>query len=128
MICWELMIIRKVSQTHFNNGRHDLETKSFLKHDLVHFAVDKVLFIYNDADPNTHTLELEQLAGLLHSVYDETITNERILEGAANLWGAYGKSVPPFLTYEFINRVRDMANELLDRYTHLKTGESMELM
>jgi hypothetical protein len=121
------MILTKVSQTHFNNGQRDLETKSFLKHDLVHYAVDKVLFIYNDADPNTHTLELEQLAGVLHSVYDETVTNERILEGMENMWSAYGKKIPSYVTYEFINRVRDMAQELWERYRTLKTGESMEL-
>jgi hypothetical protein len=121
------MVVTKVSQTHFNNGQRDLETKSFLKHDLVHYAVDKVLFIYNDADPNTHILELEQLAGVLHNVYDPTVTNERIMEGTQNLWGAYGKKVPSYVTYEFINRVRDIAEELLERYKNLKTGESMEL-
>lgn len=122
------MIITKVSQTTFNNGSSDLETKSYLKHDLVHYAVDKVLFIYNDADPTTHTLELEQIAGILHTVYDDTVTNERILEGAENMFSAYGKRTPNYFTYEFINRVRDMAQDLLDRYNRLKTGESMELL
>ena len=122
------MILTKVSQTHFNNGRDNLETKSFLKHDLVHYATDKVLFIYNDTDPTTHTMELEQIAGILHAIYDDTVTNERIMEGAENMFGAYGKKVPSYFTYEFINRVRDMATELLERYRNLKTGDSMELI
>lgn len=122
------MVITKVSQTVFSNGQRDLSTKDFLKHDLVHYAVDKALFLYNDADPTTHSLEIERLAGLLHSVYDETVTNESILSGAENMWGAYGEKVPSYLTYEFINRVRDMANDLLDRYCQLKTGDSMELL
>lgn len=122
------MIITKVSQTHFNNGASELETKSYLKHDLVHYAVDKVLFIYNDSDPTTHTLEVEQIAGILHSVYDETVTNEAILDGATNMFSAYGNKVPSYVTYEFINRVREMANDLLERYRNLKTGDSMELL
>lgn len=121
------MVITKTSHTHFNNGYSDLETKSFLKHDLVHYAVDKVLFIYNTDSPTTHTLEVEQIAGILHAVYDRNVTNERILEGAHNMWSAYGKPMPSYFTYEFINRVRGMAVDLLDRYTQLKTGESMEL-
>lgn len=122
------MVITKLSHTHFNNGHSDLETKSFLKHDLVHYAIDKVLFIYNNDDPVSHSLEVEQIAGILHSVYDETITNERILEGAENMFGAYGKPVPQYFTYEFINRVRDRAMDLLDRYIELKKGDSMELL
>lgn len=122
------MIIKKISHDTFNNGYIDLETKSFLKHDLVHYAVDKVLFIYKNDDPTTHTLEIEQIAGLLHSVFDGTVTNERIMEGARNMWGAYGKDVPAYLDYEFVNRVRDMATGLLERYRNLKTGESMELL
>ena len=122
------MVITKTSYTHFNNGYSDLETKSYLKHDLVHYAVDKVLFIYNDDDPNTHTMEVEQIAGILHAVYDPTVTNERIMEGAQNMFSAYEKQVPSYFSYEFINRVRDMANDLLDRYRNLKTGESMELL
>jgi hypothetical protein len=122
------MIISKVSHEEFNNGQRNLSTKDFLKHDLVHYAIDKVLFLYNDANPTTHTLEIERLAGLLHTVYDDTVTNEAIMEGAANMWGAYGDKVPGYLSYEFINRVRDMAEDLLQRYRQLKTGEAMELI
>jgi hypothetical protein len=121
------MIITKVSQEELNNGQRDLSTKDFLKHDLVHYAIDKVLFMYNDADPTTHTLEIERLAGLLHTVYDDRVTNEAIMEGAHNMWGAYGEKVPSYLTYEFVNRVRGMAGDLLERYKLLRTGEKMEL-
>lgn len=121
------MIITKLSHVQFDNGTSMLETKSFLKHDLIHYAVDKILFIYNADSPTTHTLEVEQIAGILHAVYDRTVTNERILEGAQNMFSAYEKPVPSYFTYEFINRVRDMAADLLDRYAQLKTGESMEL-
>lgn len=123
-----VMIITKVSQAEFDNGQTVLSTKDFLKHDLVHFAVDKVLFIFDDRSTTSHTMEIEQIAGILHSVYDQTITNEEILSSANNMFSAYGQEVPPYFTYEFINRVRGMAHDLLDRYQNLKTRESMELI
>lgn len=122
------MILTKVSQTHFSNGKDILETKSFLKHDLVHYGVDKALGIFDEADPVTHTQELEQIAGIMHTVYDEKVTNEQILAGAENMFGAYSKPVPPYLNNEFIDTVREQVNELLTRYEFLKTGESLELL
>lgn len=122
------MIITKLSHTHFTNGISDFETKSYLKHDLVHFAVDKVLGLYNDDDPTTHSEELEQVAGIMHAVYDTTVDNKRILEGAQNMFSAQGKSTPSYMNDEFIDRVRTHACELLKRYEFLKTGESMELV
>lgn len=122
------MIITKVSHTIFNNGKDDLETKSFLKHDLVHYAVDKILGIYDETNPVTHTPEMEQIAGIMHAVYDDTVTNERILEGAENMFSAYGRPVPLYMNDEFINKVREETNILLSRYEFLKTGESLELL
>ncbi len=121
------MIITKISQTHFNNGLYDLETKSYLKHDLVHFAVDKALGLYNDEDPTTHSEELEKVAGILHAVYDESVTNARILEGADNLFSAFGKERPFYLTDDFVQDIRTTVHTLFHRYAALKTGESMEL-
>lgn len=122
------MQITKISHEEFGNGQKLLSTKDFLKHDLVHYAVDKALFIYNDASPTMHTLDIERVAGLLHSVYDENVSNDEIISGAENMYSAYGEEVPPYLNHEFINRVRNMANNLVDRYKNLRTGESMELM
>lgn len=122
------MIITKTSHTHFNNGIRDLETKSYLKHDLVHFVVDKVLGLYNDADPTRHSEELEQIAGIMHAVYDPAVDAVRMLEGAENMFGAQGKSVPLYMTQEFVTEVRALATNLLAKYEHLKTGESMELV
>lgn len=122
------MRITKISHTEFDNGQKVLSTKDFLKHDLVHFAVDKALFIYNDESPTTHTLEIERIAGILHSVYDANVSNDDVISGARNMYSAYGEEIPSYLGYEFINRVRELANDLLDRYRNLKTGESMELM
>jgi hypothetical protein len=127
VVCLQLVIIVKTSHTHFNNGKIDLSSKDFLKHDLLHYVIDKELSLYNDADPTTHSLEIEQLAGVLHTVYDSTISNQRILEGGENLWSAYGKQVPEYFTNEFIASVRENANKLLARYEQMKTGESMEL-
>ncbi len=121
------MILTKVSQTHFSNGKEILETKSFLKHDLVHYAIDKTLGIYNAEDPTTHTAEIEQLAGIMHSVYDTSIPNSRFIEGAENMFSAHGKDLPVYMNHEFIHAVRDCVNRLLDRYINIKTGESMQL-
>ena len=122
------MIFTKVSHDTFNNSMRDLSTKDFLKHDIIHFTVDKVLFMFDADNPTSHSLEIERVAGLLHGVYDTSVTNEEILKGAQNLWGAYGEEVPSYFTYEFINRVRQMAHDLLEEYRNLKTGESMELI
>ncbi len=121
------MILIKVSHTVFNNGHKDLSTKDFLKHDLVHFAVDKVLGIYDPNDPMKHTPEIEQVAGIMHAVYDETISNARILEGAENMFSAQGRILPSYMTNTFIDEVRKEACGLLKRYQFLKTGESLEL-
>lgn len=122
------MIFTKVSHDVFNNGVRDLSTKDFLKHDIIHYAVDKVLFMFDAGNPTSHSLEIERVAGFLHGVYDTSVTNEEILKGAQNLWSAYGEDVPPYFTYEFINRVRQMAYDILEQYRNLRTGESMELI
>jgi hypothetical protein len=122
------MVVTKISHEFFNNGQGNLETKSFLKHDLVHFAVDKVLGLYNPTDPTTHTPEIEQVAGIMHAVYDSAIPNPRFLEGAQNMFEAQGKEIPAYFNDAFIDAVRKEANGLLRKYESLRTGESMELL
>jgi hypothetical protein len=111
----------------FNNGEKDLPTKDFLKHDLVHFAIDKILGTYDAQNPTIHTPEIEQVAGILHTIYDADISNIRIMEGAKNMFEAQGKSIPAYLDSAFIDKVRNEAHQLLRRYEFLKTGESLEL-
>lgn len=121
------MILTKISHEIFNNGDQDLETKTFLKHDLVHFAIDQTLGVYDSQYPTIHTAEIEQVAGIMHSVYDTQVSNAQILEGAKNMFSAQGKEVPVYFTDSFIDSVRNISLSLLEKYHHLKTGDSIEL-
>lgn len=116
----------KISHELFNNGFKDLSTKDFLKHDVVHFYIDKELGIENE-NPMEHGMEIEAVAGIMHTVYDPAITNDQILEGAKNLFSAQGKDVPPYITDYFIDQIRVSSNQFLEKYKYIKTGESIVL-
>lgn len=122
------MILTKVSHDVFNNGQKDLETKTFLKHDLVHFAIDQALGLYDAENPTDHSPEIEQIAGIMHSIFDAEIPNARFKEGTDNLFSAYDRKSPAYFTDEFIDSVRTTSLALLKQYDLLKTGESMELL
>lgn len=125
--------IRKISHTEFElstemddkTTTNVLDTKTFLKHDLTHRAIELAL---ETSSYNTlvYDAETERLAGILHDLKREDVVEER-LSGIYNMWQAYGEIVPEYISIEFIIGVRDTYAKMLDTYQSLKTGESKEI-
>lgn len=150
---------KKVSPTHHNfrietsvGGKetYELETKTYLFHDLVHFAVESEAHLTNsfygllnqgnhyndlsDNDPmetvmagNKEALMTERVVGLMSGVLKQDATREQALTGLTNLLSASGEAIPLWFTEEYIARVKEHMRKLEGEWKGTPFGSTMTL-
>lgn len=118
----------------------ELETKSFLMHDLIHFCVETEAKLengfygslakgisYKDIDDGNF-MYIEEIVGPLTGVVKGDATPEQFLEGLKNLFDAQEKEIPSWVTLEFVKNVKAKVDELLKKWEYTKRDEVLELV
>lgn len=152
--------LKKVSPTHhaftmvFANGGKEtiqLETKTFLYHDLLHFAVESEAHLqhsfYGKLAKGQHyeDLQLPEMSVISGGGEDESLMTERIvgvmtgvLKGGKggeeamgalhNLLSASGEEVPEWFTPDFVGRVKERMRTLEGAWKGTPFGSAMKLV
>jgi|GEM_PF-467435 len=125
----------------------DIETKTFLSHDFIHFALESEGHLiggffgllaqgYTYAQlagkevsdlPVGQAKTIEQVVGPLSGVIKGEITPAHFLEGAKNLFDAHGEPIPRWLTLELVSKTKDRYKRLMGQWNSLSFGEVLEL-
>lgn len=127
----------------------ELETKSFLLHDLLHFAVETEAKLQNsfygmlargeiyatltkENDPmNTpQTGEIgvtERVVGGLTAYLKKGPDDDEFLDMMENLCNATGEHVPEYLTKKFLKNIKERMRKLQGEWSSTKFGETMTL-
>lgn len=128
----------------------ELETKSFLTHDFLHFAFETEAGLQNSfygtlASGRTYAelsdgegvmstsfdaseaATTEQIVGALHGITKGEVNAADIVAGVENMWSAYGRSVPEWFTEEFIDRVKERYRKLIGEWNATPFKETMRL-
>jgi len=149
--------ITKISPTHHaftytrpggKKERVELETKAFLFHDLLHFAVEteaglRQSFygllstresyqalsepVVENSDARSEVLMTERVVGALTGVIKAHITPAQFLVGMKNLLDAHGEDMPGWLTEDFVVRVEERMRRLLGEWNATPFGQSLNL-
>jgi hypothetical protein len=149
--------IKKISPTHheFAYERGDgtgevleLETKSFLFHDLLHFAVESEAELKHSfygllyergsyaelsgaMDAQSHSTNevvmTERVVGALTGVIKSNVPVEQFISAMHNMLDAYAEPMPPWLTEAFVTNVEERMRQLLGQWNATPFGETMEL-
>jgi len=149
--------IKKISSDHheFRYVRRDgtgeaitLDTKSYLLHDLIHFAIERrarLEFSFygllahsgdyeslSDVDLHEESFggELgmtERIVGGLTPVIRGNVTPEQFLAGARNLIEAYQKKLPQWLDQGFIADVEEDLRRIIGEWSEIVFGDTLIL-
>lgn len=152
------IFITQISPTHhrFEYKRKDgtgesseIETKSFLIHDFVHFVLETQAEIQNgfyglldqgysynelsvspDADlPTKEALNVERIVGPLSSFLEKTDTQniDSFLSIINNMFDSYEEPVPEWLTKEILSKTITHYKQLKGEWRSLSFGKTLEL-
>ena len=128
----------------------ELDTKTFLFHDLLHFAVEMEAGLgnsfygmlasgkkYAELAPDKETKAYpvfvgevavtERVVGPLSGVVKGDVMQADFMAGIKNIFEAYNERIPFWLTDDFVTRVRDKMRQLLGEWNSLPVGKTMEL-
>jgi hypothetical protein len=149
--------LTKISPTHhkFEAIREDgmreiaeLETKSFLFHDLLHFAVESEAKLQHSfygllasghryaelsgkevmsTDFGQEILHTERIVGALTGVMKDRVQAKDCLQGVFRLYAGYGDPMPEWFTEHFINKVKQRMTRLIGHWDGTEFGRVMEL-
>jgi len=126
--------------------RLELETRSFLLHDLLHFAVETEAGLKHSFYGNLAASEkYESLAAMNDTAGGEIGLTERIVGGLTgflkkdvepyeflalmqNIFDATGEKLPLWLTEDFLDRVKERMRKLQGEWNALPFGETMTLV
>lgn len=153
-----LLILRftKISPTHHRfeyetaSGKAEsafLETKSFLLHDFLHFAMESEAKLthsfygslsegvsydeLNDrkqAQTGKEIINTERVVGPLTSVIKGNSTPKQCLEGILGLFEAYHEPVPAYVSETFILNVKGRMRNIMGEWNKTPFGKTMELI
>lgn len=153
------LIIRftKISPTHHRfeyirldgtGEKLELDTKTFLFHDLLHFAVESRAKLSNSfygllarqngyADFSKEDRDLsrfgpeaigtEHVVGPMTGVIKGEVTPRELIVGASNIFEAYQQSIPAWLTEEFVLGIKEDMRKLQGYWNGTPFGTTMEL-
>jgi len=149
--------LTKVSPTHHTLGyiREDrtgetveLETRSFLVHDLIHFVVETEAGLkdsfygllcqgaqYSQLSENgiqdTDDIEVrhtERVVGMLDGVVKNNVTSSQFMAGLRNVYDASGEKVPHWVFEEFVEKIAKRMTALLGEWRGTPFGQPMKLV
>jgi hypothetical protein len=133
------------------SGQHlDLETRNFLLHDLIHFAVESEGRFKNsfyallargetyeslgDADMTDAShpggdeiLMTERIVGAFTGLAKGLATPAQVLDGIRNLLEAHEEPMPAWLTLDFAEHVAERLRQLQGRWKATPFGATLEL-
>jgi hypothetical protein len=127
-----------------------LETRSFMPHDLIHFAYEveagclhsfygrmaagtplaafKELNIMSSADAaDAELIMTERITGPLTSYLRGGVTNEEFIRALENLFQAISTDMPGHITTEFLDQLKIRYNALIGQWNSLPHHTPMEL-
>lgn len=128
-----------------------LETKSFMPHDLIHYVLEKEgnlnnsfwglikngkkledfnskEKIQNEILSNSELKDTEMIVGFLTGYFSNDINEEKAQETLKNIFSAYNKPVPEFLTEKFLIRCRDKFRKVYGHWKSTARGEPLILI
>lgn len=125
----------------------EIESKSFLFHDFVHFALETEAHLkggffglisrghtyaeLSGKTPAEHetdeALLIEQAVGIVTGVIKKTSTPEEAIEAFKDLQDAYGRKFPDWFTVALIEKVLERHRKLLGHWNAMRFGETLEL-
>ena len=126
----------------------ECETRSYLTHDFLHYAVESEARVQSGfwgnlasgrtlADMNDRTgksmaaaapdlMVIEQIVGALSSVVKGSPA-ARVVDGLRDYARAQGTTMPAWLTEEFVVAVNERMRQLMGRWKATRYGDAMEL-
>lgn len=154
-----IVIFRKKSNTHHeltiiqpdgSSETHKLETKSYLRHDFIHLALEKTAGIdygfwgqlkagksITDLNMNTEMMKgsipstpneiVEVVTGSLQGYFDGEDEPEQYLEGVKQLLNAYKADIPIYLTIDTLKEAKEYYRQLYGQWNALAFGEAMTI-
>jgi len=122
----------------------ELETKSCLYHDLLHFAVEteaglrqsfygllaggaRYADLTMDGTANAEIVATERIIGGLTGALRNDVEPARFLAMLAGWFAAHGETVPAWCTADCVVRVRERMRRLEGEWRALPFGQTMEL-
>ncbi len=148
-------VLTRASHTHHmltivrDDGTHEelrLETKTFLIHDLLHYAIESLAHVQygvwgslaagktfaelNAAEAMNQlpeVAELESIAGAFTNIVRGKVSDEKIIAGIQNIFEAKHTALPTWLTPQFVSAVRERYRQLVGHWNSLEIGDSMDL-
>lgn len=149
--------IKRVSHTHHKleyireNGSGEtteLETKTFLMHDFIHFCVEKEaglkdgfygllekgctyasLSFNEKGDTNCKvTEEIERVTGAMTGIMKEMTTPSELMKVFHNMYNAYNELIPEWLNENTIQHAHDRYKRIMGEWNSLKFGETLTLI
>jgi len=131
----------------------ELETRSFLTHDLVHFAIESEAKLkdgffgglaagktYADlsgkgiagkgmaADMPRETLQIEIVVGPMASVVQNNVEPTHFVSALKSYFAVQDMEVPAWLTAEFVSAVRERFRDLMGRWKATPFSETLYLI
>lgn len=148
--------LTKISPTHHhfaytrvdNTGEIlELETKTFLFHDLLHFAVETEARlansfygtlakngVYADFKNENQNMDIsgeagmtEKIVGSLTGTLKNNLSPQEFLSSMKNWLDATGEQTPPWLTEDFVLRIQERMRKLLGQWNGTPFGKTMKL-
>ena len=125
----------------------ELETKTFLFHDFLHFAVESEAGLSNSfygllaqsesyaalsaegaqSDMRKEIGMTERIVGALTGAIKGDIAPKEVIVGLKNMSDAYGDTLPEWITPEFVVKVKERMKKLLGEWNSTPFGQTMEL-
>lgn len=125
----------------------EIESKSFLFHDFVHFAIETEAKLrggffgllsrghtyaeLSGKAPSEHSTEealvIEQAVSITTGIIKKMTTPEEAILAFKGLRNASGKRIPVWYTPVFIERVRERQRHLMGHWNSMRFGETLEL-
>ena len=151
-----LLKITRTSPTHHRleytraDGGHesaDIETKSFLQHDFLHYALEVETGVHTgffgllaagytlaelgnkvsaDFDRDS-AMQVERAVGGLTGLI-KGASPEDVMTGLQNIYNAEGRPLPEWLTADVLERAAERYRRINGKWNSLKFGETLELV
>jgi len=118
----------------------ELETRSFLPHDLVHYALEseagpKNSFYgqlargagYEDMAGQGEGVRTEMVVGALQGAIARQVDPDAFVAGLKDVWANIGRPPPEWLTPDVVTRTLERLRQIQGRWRATPFGQTMEL-
>jgi hypothetical protein len=121
--------------------KRELETHSFLPHDLVHYAIESEAGLRNSfygqlargagyddmVDQGAEGVRTEMVVGALQGAIARQADAETFVASVKETWANIGKPPPEWLTPDLVTRALERLRQIQGRWRATPFGQAMEL-